>query len=68
MFAAGALQRVHRVNFHPVRFWEAEVRQHIDFRLVYHLRNRRRAFFQLPGDLTLGGMGTFLIGLHEYLL
>ncbi len=67
-FFVQALQRVRGVDFHPVRFREVEVRQHIGLRLAHHLHDRRRAFFQLPGDLMLGGMGTFLIGLHEHLL
>ncbi len=51
-----------------MRFREAEVRLHIGLRFVHHLRDRQRALFQLPSNLTLGGTGTFLIGLHEHLL
>lgn len=67
-FFIQTLQRVGRVDFHPVRFREAEVRQHVLFRFVHHLRDRQVALFQLTGNLAPGGMGAFLVGLHEHLL
>ncbi len=63
-----ALQRVGRVDFHPVRFREAEVRQHVLFRFVHHLRNRREGFLQLGRNLAPGGMSALLLCLYEHLL